>query len=120
MLLMRDNRGIRLNQTTLQLFQHTWEQTSCLAGLFWSPWTKQGLPTLQARRKWARKERNFRQRDVVLLTSEPLSSNTWPSYVVVSCDADKDGLERTVVVGTKSGVLRRDIRRLCLLEEGVT
>ncbi|KAA3671671.1 uncharacterized protein DEA37_0010043 [Paragonimus westermani] len=119
-MLVRDNHGIRPNQTTLQLFKHRWKQTSYLDGLFRSRWTKQYFPTLQARQKWIRKERNFCQRDVVLMTSEPLSRNTWPLCVLVSCDADKDGLERTAVVRTKSGVVKRDIKRLCLLEEEVT
>ncbi|KAA3669827.1 uncharacterized protein DEA37_0007408, partial [Paragonimus westermani] len=94
--------------------------TSYLAGLLWSHWTKQYLPTLQTRQKWIRTERNFRQRDVALMTSELLSRNTWPLFAVVICDAVKDGLELTAVVRTNFGVVKRDIRRLCFFKEGVT
>ena len=41
----------------------------------------------------------------------------WPKALVEGTFPDSEGLVRQVVIRTADGVYRRDVRKLCLLEE---
>lgn len=75
------------------------------------------LPTLQERQKWLQPKPNFKVGDLVLLADKNLSRGQWPKGSVEQTYPDSEGMVRQVVVRTADGVYRRDVRKLCLLEE---
>ena len=97
-------------------YSKRWQQANYLTELFWRRWIDEYLPTLIARQKWVLQQRNLRPGDVVLLIDEQITREKWPLGVVDTCEVSTDGAVRGVVVRTKDGSLRRDIRKLCLIE----
>ncbi|GAA52624.1 hypothetical protein CLF_108470 [Clonorchis sinensis] len=93
-----------------------WKQVNYLAGVFWRRWIREYLPTLQVRTKWLRASQGLKRGDLVLVSGEDLPREKWPLGIVDSCEASPDGLVRTLHVRTAGGVLKRDIRKVCLLE----
>jgi len=53
---------------------------------------------------------------LVLLCDSNTPRGCWPKALVEECFPDKSGLVRRVRVRTANTVLRRDVRKLCLLE----
>ncbi|CAH8653316.1 unnamed protein product [Heterobilharzia americana] len=96
--------------------QKGWKQVNYLADVFWRRWMKEYLPCLQTRQKWLGRKRNFKEGDVVIVASEKTPRGSWPLGVIETCEKDEDDLVRTVMVRMKEGTVRRDIRKLCLLE----
>ena len=92
-----------------------WRQAVHLTRVFWSRWVREYIPLLQKRNKWLLKSRNLQTGDVVMVANE-LSRRRWPLGVVEDLEASGDGLVRTVIIRTKDGLIRRDIRKICLLE----
>ena len=87
-----------------------------MAGVFWKRWTKEYIITLSLRQQWLNKERNFKEGDVVLLTSESLKRDKWPIGVISGVTMDDDGCVRTINVRTKTGECLRDVGYLSLRE----
>ena len=53
----------------------------------------------------------------MLLAKKNLSRGQWPKGLVEETFPDSEGMVRQVVVRTADGAYRRDVRKLCLLEE---
>jgi len=87
-----------------------------MADTFWRRWTKEYLPILQLRHKWMRTRREFRVGDFVLFTGENLNRGNWRKGVIREVVVANDGHVREVLLRTSNGIVRRDIRRICLLE----
>ena len=69
------------------------------------------------KQKWFGTVPNFKVGDLVLMIDEATSRGKWPKAIVVEVLPDNKGLVRRVCVRTADGsILRRDIRKLCLLE----
>ncbi|CAL8088051.1 unnamed protein product [Calicophoron daubneyi] len=116
LLLMRESAGLNPSETLTERYSSRWKQIQHIAKTFWKRWTKEYLPLLQVRQKWARPKRNFVEGDVVLVANEASTKNQWPLGRVVKAHVSEDGQTRMVEVRTAKGVLLRDVRRLCLLE----
>ena len=116
LLLLRSNSGLPLESTVAECYRSRWKQSNYLAGVFWRRWIREYLPLLQTRQKWTNRIRQFHKGDVVLIVSEALSRDSWPLGIVDRCIPGSDGLVRTVDIRTSTGVIRRDIRKVCLLE----
>ncbi|KER23017.1 hypothetical protein T265_09025 [Opisthorchis viverrini] len=93
-----------------------WQKVNYLTRVFWKHWVKEYVPLLQARTKWQKPQRNFRKGDVVLVQSGASSREQWPGGVVDECETSDDGLVKTVVVRTMIDRLRRDVRKIGLIE----
>ena len=93
-----------------------WKQAHYLADVFWKRWIREYLPTLQLKQKWLRPRPNLAVGDVVLVVDEASPRGRWPKGIVQEVFPDKHGIVRHVLVRTASSVLRRDVRKLCLLE----
>ena len=78
---------------------------------------KDYLPVLQRRQKWYFPRRNFAIGDLVLVVDEKAPRGRWPMGLVEEVFPDSNGHVRSVRVKTASSVCKRDIRKLCLLEE---
>jgi len=98
-------------------FQARWKHVHILANEFWARWVKEYLPLLQERQKWLKQRRNFKVGDLVIMKDANLSRGQWPKALVQETFPDSDGVVRQVLVKSARGVFRRDIRKLCLLEE---
>ena len=98
-------------------FQARWKHVHILANEFWARWVKEYLPLLQERQKWLKQRRNFKVGDLVIMKDANLSRGQWPKALVRETFPDSDGVVRQVLVKSATGVFRRDIRKLCLLEE---
>ena len=116
LLLRRSNDGLPMPKTISSYYSSGWKHANYLAGVFWKRWTREYLPTLQARQKWIVQRRSFKEGDVVLLAEEKSCRNDWPIGIVTECITDPDALVRTVKVKTSTGEHLRDIRKICLLE----
>ena len=95
-----------------------WRQIQYLAGVFWKRWLKEYLPSLQERQKWLQPKSNLKVDDVVLLIDHSAPKGSWNIGRVCEVIPDSKGLVRTVIVKSKSGLLKRPISKLCLLLEG--
>ena len=94
-----------------------WKRIHLLADHFSQRWTKEYLPTLQERQKWLRPQLNFGVGDLVLMADRKTPRGYWPKALAKQTFPDSEGLVRQVVIRTADGVYRRDVRKLCLLEE---
>ena len=65
---------------------------------------------------WLMPKRNFVQGDLVLLCKDDAALGCWPKGIVIETYPGVDGIVRHVLVKTKGGPSRRDVRSLCLLE----
>jgi Pao retrotransposon peptidase/Family of unknown function (DUF5641)/Protein of unknown function (DUF1759)/Integrase zinc binding domain len=116
-LLLLDKNPAHLTTDCLQKrYIQRWKRVNYLASIFWTKWTSEYLPLLQLRQKWLQPKRNFKDGDVVLVLSEPRQWGRWPLGVIKECEEDEDGLVRTAVVKLAGRELRRDVRKLALLE----
>lgn len=88
-----------------------------LANTFWKRWIGEYLPTLQQRQKWRKRKRNVQVKDLVLMVDGGCPRGQWPLAVVEEVFPDDEGTVRQVVVRTRNGKFRRDVRKLCVLEE---
>ncbi|CAH8446602.1 unnamed protein product [Schistosoma mattheei] len=116
LLLLRDCDGLGVECSVADRYSKRWRQVNCLANTFWRRWIKEYIPLLQVRQKWFCKHRNLKEGDVVLVANDATTRGSWPMGRVDKCETDRDGLVRTVMVRMRKGVVRRDVRKLCLLE----
>ena len=100
-------------------FKARWKLVHLLADEFWQRLTKEYLPTLQERQKWLRQQPNFQVGDLVLMADKNTPRGRWPKALVEQTFPDSEGIVRQVVVRTADGVYRRDVRKLCMLEENL-
>ncbi|CAH8636868.1 unnamed protein product [Dicrocoelium dendriticum] len=85
-------------------------------GILKRRWLKEYITTLQSRQKWQLPTKSVEKDELVLVASEKLPRGCWPLGRVVSCEASNDGLVRTVYIRTNSGIVKRDVRKVCRLE----
>ena len=93
-----------------------WKQAQYLADIFWKRSILWYLPTLQVKQKWLRPRPNLAVGDLVLVVGKNSPRGHWPKGIVQEVFRDRHGTVRQVTVKTATLVLRRDIRKLCLLE----
>ena len=118
LLLLNSNSCLPLDVFTDQdKYSKRWRQAQCLANAFWKRWMKDYLPVLQRRQKWYFPRRNFAIGDLVLVVDEKAPRGRWPMGLVQEVFPDSNGHVRSVRVKTASSVCKRDIRKLCLLEQ---
>jgi hypothetical protein len=87
-----------------------------MLNLFWDMWKSTYLQSLASRRKWRTEQPNFEVGCVVMEIDKSLKRGEWNIGHVVRVYPGEDGLVRTVDVELPSGIFRRAIHRLCLLE----
>ena len=73
-----------------------WRQVQYLTNVFWSRWTKEYVPLLQARQKWNKLNSNLSIGDIVLIVDSCLPRNAWLIGCVVETYPDSKGLVRSV------------------------
>jgi hypothetical protein len=117
LLLLRQNEGLVNDEISLsERYTRAWRQAQHLASVFWKRWIKEYLPTVQACHKWNTQRRDLRVGDLVMLIGGRRSVGTWSNGVVSEVIRGSDNHVRDVYVRTSTGLIKRDIRSLCLLE----
>jgi hypothetical protein len=96
-----------------------WRQVQYLADQFWKRWVREYLPLLQQRQKWLSQKQNLAVGDLVLLVEENTPRGQWAKGLVQEVFPDRYGTVRQAMIKTASGLFRRDIRKLCLLEHDI-
>ena len=93
------------------------------ANEFWVRWHREFLWSLQTRRKWNNKCRNFQQGDIALLKTEA-NRNQWPRAKVIEVNADDLGFVRSFRLLLASScdsagerVLEIPIHKIALIKE---
>lgn len=94
-----------------------WRQVQYLADLFRKRWVREYLPTMQQRNKWNKIRRNFLPGDLVVIVDDSAPRNSWVLGRILKTLPGSKGLVRSVLVQTKTSVLRRPVNKLCLLLE---
>ena len=101
-----------------------WRRIQHVINEFWSRWMKEFLQSLQERKKWQDKKRNFENGDIVLLRDSDLIRSKWPMAKIVGTFKDDNGDVRSVrlkVGQSKSNevctILERPMTKIVLLLE---
>ena len=71
---------------------------------------------MQERQKWQSVKRSLKTGDLVLMVDEKIPRGQWPLAVVQEIYPDSRGIVRHVMVRKADGLLKRDVRKLCLWE----
>jgi len=116
-LILRPNTGLENDEIPLrERLTKQWRQAQHLANMFWKRWRTEYLSILQSTQKWLTPHRNLKVGDLVLVNKLNTPKGCWPKGVVTEAYPGVDGLVRQVLVKTARGLVRRDVRSLCLLE----
>ncbi|KAM8719334.1 hypothetical protein ACLKA7_011963 [Drosophila subpalustris] len=83
---------------------------------FWRRWIREYLPTLTRRTKWFTPAKPIKTGDVVLICDENQPRGSWKRGVVIRPIQAKDGQIRIVEVQTTTGILKRPISKLAILD----
>ncbi|XP_070067218.1 uncharacterized protein [Drosophila virilis] len=101
----------KLNFNRLSYFQ----RVTYLQQVFWARWREEYLTLLQQRSKWRTPQPGLSINDIVHVKYETLPPLKWPLARVLELISGSDGVSRVAVLQTATGVIRRAIRKLCLL-----
>ncbi|XP_072937318.1 uncharacterized protein [Epargyreus clarus] len=96
--------------------RRTWRTSMALADQFWQRWVREYLPTLVPRGDSSGVERRLKSGDVVIIVDHTLPRNVWPMGVVERVYEGPDGGVRVADVRTKTGVFKRPVRKLVVME----
>lgn len=100
--------------------RRTWRACQALADIYWRRWVREYLPTLVPRGEPNKNERPLESGDVVVIMDHTLPRNTWPLGIVEQTYPGPDGKIRVVNIRTKTGVFKRPVSRLVVLEKEAT
>lgn len=94
-----------------------WELLQDITRGFWQRWRDEYLNTLINRPKWNRERPNFSVGDLVIIKEDQLPPSHWKLGRVISVSFGVDNLVRSATIKTSTGVVRRPIVELALLEK---
>ena len=97
-----------------------WRRVQHLSDEFFRRWRDSYLATLQKRAKWKSCRPNLTPGDLVLLKDKLAQRNAWKTGIVSSVSPSKDGVVRSCYVRTTSGIFRRAVADLVLLQPSVS
>lgn len=92
-----------------------WQHLQQMSQHFWQRWHHEYLNTLINRSKWTKERENIRQGDLVVVQEDNTPPMKWKMGRIQETLPGSDGLVRSVIVRTSSGVYKRPIARMGLL-----
>lgn len=98
-----------------------YEKLQKIIQTFWIRWKAEYLSELQVRSKWRRDEDNqkpIQVDDLVVLKEDNVSPTQWPLGRIVELHPGDDGIVRVVSVKVRDGIIKRSIRKVCILPNG--
>lgn len=104
--------------TTGAALKHSWNRIQYVLDQIWRRWLTEYLPTITRRTKWFENVRPIAVGDLVLLVDENVR-NRWLRGRVVRTFPGKDGAVRQVDIQTMTGIIRRPVVKIALLDVGV-
>jgi len=90
-----------------------WQHIQKLSQQFWDRWQAEYLQELQRRNKWADGEDNIELNTLVLLKEDHVPPLQWTLGRVAALFPGQDGIVRVVSVKTRSGEVKRSVKKLC-------
>lgn len=100
-----------------QLCSHKqWRVCQQLTNRFWARWVQDYLPELTRRSKHFGEVRELREGDLVLVCEANQSRNQWRRGKVTTTTLGTDGRVRIAEVQTSTGLLRRPVTKLAVLD----
>ncbi|WP_253302435.1 hypothetical protein [Wolbachia endosymbiont of Psylliodes chrysocephala] len=93
-----------------------WKIVQNLSNKFWTRWIMEYLPTLYTRSKWNEDQEKIKIDDVVIIVDDQNHRNLWLKGKVIAVYPGKDGRIRVADVQTNTGVYRRPVSKLCILQ----
>ncbi|XP_015125115.1 uncharacterized protein LOC107046906 [Diachasma alloeum] len=93
----------------------SWQHIQKMRQDFWKRWYKEYLNELNIKKKWTSGEHDITMGSMVLLRDDNLPSMEWKLGRVVEIHPGRDDHIRVVSVKTKSGILKRCIKKLVSL-----
>ncbi|KXJ62486.1 hypothetical protein RP20_CCG007087 [Aedes albopictus] len=97
--------------------RETYAQIQRQLDIFWQRWTREYLPVIRRQAKWFNEIRALQEGDLVMLVEEHVR-NGWVRGRVEKVIQDKEGRVRQALVKTSSGVMRRPVSRIAILDVG--
>ena len=94
----------------------SWRTSQALADQFWQRWVREYLPSLTRRTKWNSRTEPVKVDDIAIIVDEGLPRGRWDRGRIVAIHPGPDGIIRVVDIKTQSGVYRRPVSRLCILD----
>ncbi|XP_065363858.1 uncharacterized protein LOC135957111 [Calliphora vicina] len=93
-----------------------WRIARQLRDHFWKRWIVEYLPTLTRRSKWCEHTKPVAPGDLVLICDPAVSRRDWKRGRVVNVFPGSDGVIRRADVQTSSGILKRPVSKLAVLD----
>lgn len=93
-----------------------WRIARQLRDRFWKRWISEYLPTLTRRSKWCQVTEPLKEGDLVFICDRDMPRRQWCRGRVERVYQGVDGVVRRADVRTRSGVLRRPVSKLAVLE----
>ncbi|XP_053686937.1 uncharacterized protein LOC128736478 [Sabethes cyaneus] len=94
---------------------NSWNQIRHQLDFFWQRWLKEYLPTICRRTKWFRDTKPIEVGDLVFV-ADSSKRNNWIRGVVSAIQRGPDGRVRRATIQTDTGVMRRAVNKLALLD----
>lgn len=104
-----DFTHVKVNQLT------RWQHLQKIRRDFWQRWYKEYLHQLQVRSKWHTHHPNVRVGSLVLLIEDNIPPMKWSTGRILEIHPGEDGIVRVVTVQCVSGVLKRPVKKVCVL-----
>ena len=86
-----------------------------IADKFWKRWIVEYPKTIMKRSKWYVSRKNLSPGDIVMIVDTFTARGKWPSGKITKTFPDSDGLVRTFLIKTESGIIKRPISKLALI-----
>ncbi|XP_037818591.1 uncharacterized protein LOC119608296 [Lucilia sericata] len=93
-----------------------WRIARQLRDHFWKRWIIEYLPTLTRRSKWCEYTKPVAPGDLVLICDPAVSRRDWKRGRVINVFPGSDGVIRRADVQTSSGILKRPVSKLAVLD----
>ncbi|XP_073838192.1 uncharacterized protein [Musca autumnalis] len=93
-----------------------WRISRQLRDHFWKRWIAEYLPTLTRRAKWCQYTKPVAPGDLVLICDPDVSRREWRRGRVQDVYLGKDGVVRQADIATSTGVLKRPVSKLAVLD----
>lgn len=82
---------------------------------FWKQWSQDYLHSLTQLPKWRKMQDNIKIGQLVLIKSDNVAPTYWAMGRVIEIHLGTDGKARSVTLKTQTSVLKRSVRKLCVL-----
>ncbi|XP_062712864.1 uncharacterized protein LOC134289986 [Aedes albopictus] len=117
--ILLSSNGVKQQEKTPTMegeaLRNGWNLCRFVLDQFWARWIREYLPDLTRRTKWQEDVKPIQENDVVFIVGET-TRNQWPRGKVLKVIPGKDGRIRQVDVQTATGILRRPVAKLAVLD----